>query len=59
MGGKCILFLSQIGKKQQKLLTIQFINLNQEGRKRLTQQAEDISEIDKYKKCFDTEQNVG
>lgn len=59
MGGKCILFLSQIGKKQQKLLTIQFINLNQEGRKRLTQQAEDISEIDKHKKCFDTEQNVG
>ena len=42
----------------QEIINI-FLNLNQEGRKRLMQQAEDISEIDKYKKCDDTEQDVG
>ena len=42
----------------QEIINI-FLNLNQEGRKRLIQQAEDIAEIDKYKKCDDTEQDVG
>ena len=42
----------------QEIIKI-FLNLNQEGRNRLMQQAEDISEIDKYKKCDDTEQDVG
>ena len=42
----------------QEIINI-FLNLNQEGRKRLMQQAEDISEIDKYKKCDDAEQDVG
>lgn len=44
--------------KAQKIINI-FLNLNDEGQKQLLQQAENLAEIDKYKKCADNEQNVG
>lgn len=45
-------------KKETKLLT-NFRDLNKDGQEKLLDYADDLAGMDKYKKCPDTEQDVG
>ena len=51
-------FIQLTSEDQKELMQI-YDNLNQEGQKRLLDYANDLSDMDKYKKCSDSQQDVG
>lgn len=47
-----------LSKSEYKIIDI-YRNLNKLGQERLLEQAEDLSDLDKYKKCSNSEQDIG
>lgn len=52
------LHLSDLSETEQKIINI-YRNLNKNGQDFMLEQAENLSELDKYKKCSTSQQNIG
>lgn len=52
------LHLSDLSENEQKIISI-YRNLNESGQEQLMEQVDNLSKLDKYKKCPTSQQDVG